>query len=145
MESKRMREEVPTPDDFIIVGKDIQNKSGRSVAPREFREFFGTNAVVACQLWKLLLEKGLLPANATIAHQMWTLHFLRAYPKQGPLCATAGGSSGALDPKTLREYMWPFVRGIAGLESEVVSVCRVLIFFTALKNNTLTLISLDQF
>jgi hypothetical protein len=55
------------------------------------------------------------------------------------------GSSGALDPKTLREYMWPFVRGIAGLESEVVRVCRVLIFFTALKSNTLTLISLDQF
>jgi hypothetical protein len=74
------------------------------------------------------LEKGLLPVNATIAHNMWTLHFLRAYPKQGPLCATAGGSGGALDPKTLCEYMWLFDPGIVGLKSEVVRVCHVPIF-----------------
>ena len=61
-----MGEEVPTPDDFIIVGKDIKNKSGRSIAPSEFRESFGTNAVVACQLWTMLLEEGLLPVNATV-------------------------------------------------------------------------------
>jgi len=28
---------------------------------------------------------------------------MKVYPKQGPACSIVGGSSGAVDPKTLRK------------------------------------------
>ena len=45
---------------------------------------------------------------------------LKAYPKQAAVCSTVGGSAGAIDPKTLRKYMWPFIRAVANFEPAVV-------------------------
>jgi hypothetical protein len=52
---------------------------------------------------------------------MWTIHFLKAYPRQAAVCSTVGGSTGAIDPKTLWKYMWPFICAVANLEPAVVS------------------------
>ena len=116
--NKRIRETEPLPEDFILIGKDIQNKRGQSGAPltevRAFREFFGTTAVVLWQ-WDMIPEQG------RINHLMWALLFMRAYPKEGVTCMTVGGSGGAIDPKTLRKYVWPFIHAIAKLEPVVVS------------------------
>ena len=106
--NKRKRNAEPTPEDFVLIGKDIQNKSGRSIGSaaeeeRAFREFFGTTAPVVTALWKLLAEHTLIPEEGTTKHLLWTLHFFRAYPKQAVASSTVGGSGGAIDPKTLRE------------------------------------------
>ena len=53
---------------------------------------------------------------------LWALHFMKAYPKQDAGSAAAGGSSGAVDAKTWRKYMWPFIHSIALLEQHVVRV-----------------------
>jgi hypothetical protein len=64
----------------------------------------------------------LVPDKGEIIHLLWTLFFFKAYPKQSSACSAAGGSSGAIDPKTWRKYIWPFVYAIADLESIVVSL-----------------------
>ncbi len=46
----------------------------------------------------------------------------KAYPRQATVCSTVGGSTGAIDPTTLRKYMWPFIRAIADLEPALVSI-----------------------
>ena len=105
--NKRKRNTEPTPEDFVLIGKDIQNKSGRSGAPltevRAFREFFGTTAVVVAKLWSLLSQRDMIPEQGRTNHLMWALFFMRAYPKEGVTCATVGGSGGAIDPKTFTE------------------------------------------
>ena len=62
-----------------------------------------------------------LPLEGEINHLLWTLHFLKAYPKQAAVCLTVGGSTGAIDPKTFRKHMWPFIRAIPDLKTNVVS------------------------
>ena len=123
--NKRIREMEPLPEDFILIGKDIQNKSGQSGAPltevRAFREFFGTTAVVVVKLWSFLLQGGMIPEQGRTNHLMWALFFMRAYPKAGVTCAMVGGSGGAIGPKTLWTYIWPFTHAIAELEPVVVS------------------------
>jgi len=124
--NKRRRETEPSPEDFILIGKDIQNKSGQpiglaSTEERAFCEFFGTTAVVVANLWRIVSEQDIIPGE-TIQHLLWALHFMRAYPKEGAACATVGGLGGAIDPKTLRKYIWPFIYTIADLSSVVVSL-----------------------
>ena len=125
-EGKRMRMTDPTATDFLLAGKDIQNKAGRPIGSagtedRHFREFFGAGPFVVSQLWNLLARHDLIPPEGELWHLLWTLHFLKAYPKQATVCSTVGGSAGAIDPKTLRKYMWPLIRAVADLEPDVVS------------------------
>ncbi len=54
-------------------------------------------------------------------HLLWTLYFLKVYPREGPGCAAVGGSRGAVDPKTMRKWVWLFLERIAELADEVVS------------------------
>ena len=115
----------PSTSDFIVAAQDIQNRRRpiRSPAMRRsaFREFFGTSASIACLLWHLLVESGLIPEKGQIKHLLWTLYFLKAYPKRGPACAAVGGSKGAIDPKTFSKWVWSFINSIEELEEEVVS------------------------
>jgi hypothetical protein len=49
---------------------------------------------------------------------LWTLHFLKAYPRQKLLSAL-----GAIDPQTFRKYMWLlFICAVADREPAVVSI-----------------------
>jgi hypothetical protein len=53
---------------------------------------------------------------------------LKVYPRQAPGCSAVGGSGGAIDPKTMRKWVWLFIERIGELADEVVSVvyCCVL-------------------
>jgi hypothetical protein len=95
---------------------------------RTFREFFGTTKVVVAKLWDLLSQWQMIPEDGTTNHIMWALFFMREYPKEAVTCSTVGGLGGAIDPKTLRKYIWPFIRAIAGLQSEVVSFFACFVF-----------------
>ena len=113
--------------DFLLEGKDIQNKVGQPIGSAgtedcHFREFFGTGPFVVATLWILMAEYDVIPPEGEIKHLLWTLHFLKAYPRQAAVCSTVGGSTGAIDPKTLQKYMWPFICAVADLEPAVVSI-----------------------
>ena len=69
-----------------------------------------------------MADHDLIPPDREIKHLLWTLHFLKAYPKQATVCSTVGGSTGAIDPKTFRKYMWPFIHAVSDLEPVVVSM-----------------------
>ncbi len=113
-----------------MLGLHLQNKCDRqgtwASAERNFREFFGASSVVVAVLWRMLSEYDLVPKGGKIVHILWTLHFFRAYPKEGHACAIAGGSGGAVDPKTHRKFVWAFIYAIADAESIVVSSCPLL-------------------
>ena len=117
------------PEAFVLAGKDIQRKSQRigavSTEDRAFRKFFGTTAVVTSTLWRLLAANDKILAESGIKHLLWMLHFLRDYPKLGTTCSMAGGSKGAVDPKTLRRYIGQLIYAVSDMEPDVVSVFTV--------------------
>jgi hypothetical protein len=81
--NKRRRETEPLPEDFILIGKDIQNKSGQNIGSslteeRAFHEFFGTTAVIVPKLWSFLLQQDMISEEWMANHIMWALFFMRA-------------------------------------------------------------------
>jgi hypothetical protein len=72
-------------------------------------------------VWDMLGQKGLRPEKSKPKHLLWTLYFLKVYPKQSPGCSTVGASGGAVDPKTMRKWVWQFIACIAELADDVVS------------------------
>ena len=55
-----------------------------------FREFFGCGAKIALNVWCMLVEGDLVPPGGQIIHLLWTLYFLKAYPKQARLAQLWG-------------------------------------------------------
>jgi hypothetical protein len=78
--------------------------------------------LVIDKLWWLLVKNDLLPEKSRPKHLLWTLYFLKVYPKQSPGCSVAGASSGAVDPKTFKKWVWMFIENIQELVDEVVSI-----------------------
>ena len=124
-------------DEFVYEVRAIQNRLGRRAGTsfmesRRFRDFFGTSSAVAMILWDLLVEHGLLPHKGKIKHLLWALYFMKVYATESATCSVLGGSQGAIDPKTLRKWVWPFIYAIDYLTSEVVSVILIYlsIFFS---------------
>jgi hypothetical protein len=69
----------------------------------------------------LLERDSLLPEGSDQKHLLCALHIMKVYPKQGPGCAVAGASHGAIDPKTHHKWVWVFMYAIAELLDVVVS------------------------
>ncbi len=106
--NKQKRMTKLTARDFLLGGKGIQNKAERSIGSagteeRHFHEFFGTGPSVVSILWIMMADQDVLPPEGEMKHLLWTLHFLKAYPRQSAVCSTVGGSTGAIDPKTFRK------------------------------------------
>ena len=116
---------------FFCATRDIMNWVRRKVGTaaredRRFREHFGAPFAIVRMVWDMLVEGYLLPEKSKPKHLLWTLYFLKCYPKEGPGCAAVGGSKGAIDPKTMRKWVWLFLERINELADEVVSL-----FFTS--------------
>ena len=92
------------------------------ICRKELQGVFGASSVVVAVLWRMLSEYDMVPEGGKIVHILWTLHFFHAYPKEGHACAIAGGSGGAVDPKTHRKLVLEFIYAIADAESIKVSV-----------------------
>jgi len=110
---------------FHHAAREIMNRAGRGVGTaamedRHFRSFFGAQFEIVRMVWDMLGEGGLCPEKSEPKHLLWTLYFLKVYPREGPGCATIGGSRGAVDPKTMRNWVWLFLERIAELADEVV-------------------------
>jgi hypothetical protein len=111
---------------FLRAARDIMNRVGRKVGSaavedRRFREHFGAPFEIVRMVWDMMGEGHLLPEKSESKHLLWTLYFLKCYPKEGPGCATVGGSKGAIDPKTMRKWVWLLLERIGELADEVVS------------------------
>ncbi len=112
---------------FLRDARDIQNRTSRCVGTaamedRRFRGLFGARIEIVLKVWSMLLEDGLRPKKSKPKHLLWTLYFLKVYPREAPGCSAVGGSKGAIDPKTLRKWVWLFIERIAELADEVVSI-----------------------
>jgi hypothetical protein len=88
---------------------------------RHFHEFFGTSVLIVEKTWELLKRDSLLPVGGRPKHLLWALHFMKVYPKQSPGCSAVGASTGAVDPKTHRKWVWAFIDAVANLVDTVVS------------------------
>jgi len=113
-------------DVFFRAARDIQNRTSRNVGTaemedRRFRELFGARVEIVVLLWEMMEEDNLLPEKSKPKHLLWSLYFLKVYPREGAGCAAVGGSGGAIDPKTLRKWVWLFVERIAELADDAVS------------------------
>lgn len=127
----KRRRDITTYEHFLRIAKEVQNRSGQKICEtgtedRRFRDYFGCGVHVAILLWTLLDQNELLEENSTIEHMLWTMYFLKCYPREQEGCAAAGDAQkGACDPKTWRKYVWPMIYAMSDLESVVVR-CNVL-------------------
>jgi len=124
---------VNLDNDFFIAAQDIQNRTSRIVGMAEmedcrFRELFGARMEIVVHLWEMMEEDDLLPKKSKPKHLLWTLFFFKVYAQQAPGCSAVSGSGGAIDPETMRKWVWLFIERIGELTDEVVSVvyCCVL-------------------
>jgi hypothetical protein len=112
---------------FFCDARDIQNRTSRVVGTaamedRRFRELFGARMEIVLHVWYMMEEDGLLLDKSKPKHLLWTLHFLKVYAREAPGCSAVGGGGGAVDPKTLRKWVWLFIERIAELADVVVSL-----------------------
>lgn len=119
-------------NEFFLAARDIQNRMSRNVGTaqmedRRFRELYGARMEIVVHLWVMMDDDDLLPPKSKPKHLLWTLFFLKVYPREGPGCSAVGGLGGAVDPKTLQKWVWLFIERIGELADKVVSVvyCRV--------------------
>ena len=104
--------------------KQSQKKFGAIMEEEhQFCEMFGVGAQVAKTCWNMLLTLFYLPKGGLLTHFLWTLCFIKVYPKQGPLCMLCGNA----DHKTVHKWVWLFIEAIANLESHLVSQCIFLV------------------
>ena len=85
---------------------------------RRFREFFGCSAVVAISVWRRLEMGSQVPDGCTLKHLLWSLVFMKVYPKQQVMCTLVN----VFDPKTFKSRVWGMIEAVSNLETEVVSV-----------------------
>jgi hypothetical protein len=56
-------------------------------------------------------------------HLLWALHFMKCYPTEKQM-----SSAVKEDDKTLRKWVQIFIKALAGLNSKVVSCCKIVFF-----------------
>ena len=132
----KRRRDLTTVEDFYRLGKEVQNRSGQKLCvegteDRRFREYFGGSVHTAINAWKLLNDHNKLDEGSEVSHMLWSMYFMKCYPRTQEACAAAGAAdSGAVDPKTWKKYRWPMIYSLADLEAEVVS--NFLLFYNCI-------------
>jgi len=127
---KRQRETRPDTSDVMYYARRIWRRDDplKAMAPstevRDFREFFGCLPTIFLALWNLLYTLDLLPEGGTIEHLLWTLMFMKIYPKRKQMSALCGG----VDKDTWAKWVFIFLDAIAYLEPHVVSLLGLFLF-----------------
>ncbi len=136
----------PQLDDVYQLGKELMNRSRNAVGSthkggtedRRFRAFYGISALSALDTWERLQAQNLTPAGGKFLHLLWTLLFFKLYGVEADVCAHAGGRYGAIDPKTLRKWIWPMVDALEELQYSVVSMSSIptIVYFLHMITDT---------
>ncbi len=84
--------------------RDIQNRTSRAVGTaamedRRFRELFGASFGIIFHVWSAMEEGGLLPKKSRPKHLLWTLYFMKVYPREAAWCSAVGGGGEPSTPK----------------------------------------------
>ena len=120
--TKRQRASELQLEDLLVAARMMWNKDPskpRSTGSedRDFREYFGCNVLNALIVWNLLGNIGLMPESGSHHHFLWSLCYMKQYPKTRAMCSICGG----IDPATMRKWVWQYIGAIACLEENVVS------------------------
>jgi hypothetical protein len=112
--------DVSNIDVVFLDTQDIMNKVSRKVGmvtmeDNQFRSFFSTQMEIINIVWNMLEEGSLRPKKSKPKHLLWALYFLKIYPREGPRRFTVGGSKVAINPKTMRKWVWLILERIAKL------------------------------
>ncbi len=112
-------------DALFCPARDIQNRTSHCIRTagmenHHFCKCFGTNISIVSIVWDMLVANGLRPKKSLPKHPLWVLYFLKVYPKQSPGCLVVGASTGAVNPKTMRKWVWQFIENIADLADKVL-------------------------
>ena len=67
-----------------------------------------------------MVNGGNLPADGTISHFLWALHFMKVCPQQDEGSAASRDSGGSIDPKTWRRYAWIMVYAISLFDKHIL-------------------------
>lgn len=97
---------------------DRHNEKDKSVnaEDRDFREWFGCAPSMAVIVWCLLVRTDLVPVNGELCHLLWTLLFLKCYPREHLMAVSCGA-----DRQTVSKWVWIFLDALASLEPHVAS------------------------
>ena len=126
---------TPLPD-FMVLAQDIQNRGAHRIGTDNmealhFCDFFGTSVLIVEKVWDLLERDSLLPERCEPKHLLWSLHFMKVYPKQSTGCSAVGASDGAVDPKTHQKWVWVFICYCrCGGESIIMTLLLLLVLNT---------------
>ena len=112
--SKRQREAPPESDDLMFKARIIMHEDPfKERAPigedKQFRALFGCSSDIALILWCFLRDKKLIPAGGSIMQYLWTLLFMKVYPTEDNMKLLTRGT----DQKTIRKWVWQFMKAIA--------------------------------
>ena len=100
-----------------IWGRDPSRVRAWAVEDMRCREFFGCAVVVGLSLWGVLAITSQVPYGGEPKHLLWTLLFMKVYPKENVMCTLIK----VKDPKTFRGRVKDFISAIADLEADIVS------------------------
>ena len=119
--SKRARTTEISVDDVLHYARIIMdNDPFKDRAPaeedRRFKAIFGVTPEIVLMLWLMLVEFDFVPANGTLIHFLWTLMYLKTYPKWVTMKQLTRA-----DPKTLRLWVFQFRDALELLSFEKVS------------------------
>ena len=108
-----------TVESVYRLGKLFMNRGPRKLgklgknSPEDARfcAFYGAPAIAVLDAWNKLTLHALVPKGGGFFHFLWALMFVKLYGTELDMCATAGGTCGAVDPKTLRNWVLAFNSG----------------------------------
>jgi hypothetical protein len=103
-----------------------------------FSAHFGNSAIniIMPKVSRIILNSSLLleVEDGMISHMLWTLHFMKCYPKEKETCTDTSQSIKkglVIDPKTknLCNYVWSFIYVLSEQESEVLKMVLKIMFW----------------
>jgi hypothetical protein len=110
--------------EILVFGLRLVNcrfRNSEKVKLRRFKAHFGAKPECAVQMWDAMrttnIPEARLEANAHIKHLLISLHFLKCYPTEEVLASKFG-----LDEKTVRNWVWKYVKKLALLKTEKIKL-----------------------
>lgn len=119
--------QLPSQHEFETMGFAImrreKSKAGEKTRNRRFISFFGAEPVFIAITWRKLYDSGWLEyagVRPNPKHVLWAFMWLKSYFNEEVGSSLAGDN---VDEKTYRDWCWFYIKGIASLDTEVVSRC----------------------
>lgn len=107
----------------LIGSEGIANDDFRPIEEEKFQSMFGVTPTVCSIAWNMIISMlNEDPADSEYdklspMHMLWTLYYLRCYPKERQISSVVG----RVCRNNFRKWVCFLIPSIAGLDNEVVS------------------------